>query len=237
MWRKAVPNALSLANLCMGVLAIYLSFGGFLAYAAAAVLLGMLFDACDGAAARLLGTGGVFGKEMDALCDLISFGVAPVFILCNLVGLEHQTWQMMMQLLIFPMCGALRLARFNTTDHLPSGNFVGLPITAAGGILAMTAVCATSLHSLHLSIATLYLSLMMISRVPYASAKSISSVRELVKESLLAMLIIILVLLFMGEGLTSINALLPGEWLLLPLWGYALSGVVHRLLLWRRKEF
>jgi CDP-diacylglycerol---serine O-phosphatidyltransferase len=108
------------------------------------IFLGMIFDALDGHVARLARTSSDFGAELDSLCDVVSFGVAPGFLLvkmCPYLAYYHAEaiWVIAAAL---PVCAALRLARFNVEspaddDHL---NFSGLPSPAAAGTIAGFAI-------------------------------------------------------------------------------------------------
>jgi len=108
------------------------------------IFLGMIFDALDGHVARLARTSSDFGAELDSLCDVVSFGVAPGFLLvkmCPYLAYYHPEaiWVIAAAL---PVCAALRLARFNVEtpdddDHL---NFSGLPSPAAAGTIAGFAI-------------------------------------------------------------------------------------------------
>lgn len=108
------------------------------------IFLGMIFDALDGHVARLARSSSDFGAELDSLCDVVTFGVAPGFLLvkmCPYLTYYHPEaiWVIAAAL---PVCAALRLARFNVEtpaddDHL---NFSGLPSPAAAGSIAGFAI-------------------------------------------------------------------------------------------------
>ena len=77
-WRRLIPNSISSASLIFGVLSIFKTIEGDFFLAPVFIVIAVLFDSMDGRAARALGVGGGdFGKEMDSLCDMCSFGVAP----------------------------------------------------------------------------------------------------------------------------------------------------------------
>src|SRR5690606_2507156 len=122
----------------LGIIAILFAFQGHWEYAAIMVIIGMLLDGLDGRVARMLNTQSEFGKELDSLSDVISFGVAPAVIM-YVSALKFTGVEGWIVTAIFPICGALRLARFNVNPGEP-GYFIGLPITAAGGILATLAL-------------------------------------------------------------------------------------------------
>lgn len=134
---KNIPNTITCLNLAAGVMAIICASAGdatlwgMAAYNWAYVFVGIaaVADFLDGFAARLLHAYSDLGKELDSLCDLVSFGVAPAMIMYNcLDAMSTAEWVKWLVLLI-PVCGALRLARFNI-DTRQTTSFIGLPIPA-----------------------------------------------------------------------------------------------------------
>ena len=134
---KNIPNTITCLNLAAGVMAIICASAGdatlwgMAAYNWAYVFVGIaaVADFLDGFAARLLHAYSDLGKELDSLCDLVSFGVAPAMIMYNcLDAMSTAEWVKWLVLLI-PVCGALRLARFNV-DTRQTTSFIGLPIPA-----------------------------------------------------------------------------------------------------------
>lgn len=138
-----LPAMLTLGNLLCGFFALrYAAEGryseGSFTAAAWMVLLAMVFDALDGKVARLTHAQSRFGAELDSLADMVSFGLAPAFLVMQLsleAGLKHQrlVWLCCM---VYVMCAALRLARFNVETRLDEGShqfFRGLPTPAAAG--------------------------------------------------------------------------------------------------------
>ncbi len=91
------------------------------------VALAAVFDFCDGFSARLLKAYSPIGKELDSLSDLVSFGMAPGMMMLNLMSEPGQLW--CLSALVIPLCGALRLARFNV-DTNQTTTFTGMPIPA-----------------------------------------------------------------------------------------------------------
>ncbi|MBW5449204.1 CDP-diacylglycerol--serine O-phosphatidyltransferase [Cohnella sp. CFH 77786] len=173
MIAKSIPNVFTIGNLVLGVISIILSFHGEVNSAALLVIIAMLLDGLDGRVARALNVTSEFGKELDSLSDVISFGVAPAFIMYQAAFMEMTppalAW---IATAIFPICGALRLARFNVIDGIP-GYFIGLPIPAAGGVLATLALFHNELHVSLLIISTLALSFLMISNMKYPNFKKL----------------------------------------------------------------
>lgn len=137
---KSIPNSITCCNLLSGCLAIFFAFnpGQVFAFgwygwqwACAMIFAAAVFDFLDGFAARMLHAYSDLGKELDSLCDLVSFGVAPAMMLMGIMDYMHGfAWTHLMVLLI-PVMGALRLARFNVRDAEGDNSvFHGLPIPA-----------------------------------------------------------------------------------------------------------
>ena len=121
-----------------------------------------LFDSLDGRLARRLNVASEFGKQLDSLADLVSFGVAPALIAYQL-NFANIGWSGYILATVFPICGALRLARFNITSI--RGHFVGLPITVAGPALAAFAYFGPLLPETAEALILLVLSALMVSTV------------------------------------------------------------------------
>lgn len=137
MSKRWIPNMLTVFNLFAGIMAILLAFMEDWFVAAGLILCAALFDSLDGRIARRLNVASEFGKQLDSLADLVSFGMAPS-IIAYLLNFTNVGWSGYLLAALFPICGALRLARFNTVSFV--GHYLGLPITAAGPILAGTAL-------------------------------------------------------------------------------------------------
>ena len=138
MRKSCIPNVFTFINLSCGVMSILSVMNGKFAYAGAFILLAGLVDRYDGRIARFLNVSSDLGKELDSLADLVSFGVAPsilVYILFDLKSLGPYGLLGFAILLIFPICGAYRLARFNTAEF--DGSFTGVPITIVGCFMAL----------------------------------------------------------------------------------------------------
>jgi CDP-diacylglycerol--serine O-phosphatidyltransferase len=133
--RSMIPNALTALNLVLGMCAIISTFHGEFYQAALFVVAAMISDGLDGRVARYLNVSSEFGKELDSLCDLVSFGVAPA-ILAYAFFLKDFGIVGYVVAAFFATCGALRLARFNVNTGTVKGYFMGLPIPAAGCVVA-----------------------------------------------------------------------------------------------------
>ncbi|MDO7786138.1 CDP-diacylglycerol--serine O-phosphatidyltransferase [Desulforamulus aquiferis] len=159
---KHIPNLFTLGNLLLGVFALVLALNEEYGRGAIMILLAGVMDYLDGKVARKLQVSSDFGKELDSLADLVSFGVAPA-ILAYALKLSDWGYLGLAIALGFVMCGALRLARFNATTF--SGNFMGVPITAAGGIVAIVIIYLGNIPDLVLPMIMMLLSWLMISKI------------------------------------------------------------------------
>jgi CDP-diacylglycerol--serine O-phosphatidyltransferase len=145
MRKSCIPNVFTFINLSCGVISILSAMDEKYAMAGVFILLAGLVDRYDGRIARFLNVSSDLGKELDSLADLVSFGVAPsilVYILFNLESLGPNGLLGFAVLLLFPICGAYRLARFNTADF--EGVFTGVPITIVGCFMAVFALLSVS---------------------------------------------------------------------------------------------
>lgn len=135
MYIYILPNLMTVANLFCGFISIIFSIKGEFKSAAIAVVIAAVFDQLDGRLARLTHATSKFGAELDSLCDLVSFGLAPAMLM-YLWALNPYGRVGMMASFLFLACGALRLARFNVQVGVVEKNyFQGLPIPMAAGIL------------------------------------------------------------------------------------------------------
>ncbi len=134
--RIAVPSFFTLMNLFCGFLSIISVSQGNLSFGAWLIVFAGLFDALDGLMARLANATSEFGMELDSISDVVSFGVAPGFLIYNLGLAEMQIVGVIIAALP-PLCGAVRLARFNVNAKFYENNdeFSGLPIPAQAIIL------------------------------------------------------------------------------------------------------
>lgn len=150
--RYAIPSILTLVNLVLGIAAIIIVFRGSNEYMAAwLIFMAAFFDLLDGLAARLLNAKTDFGKELDSLADMVSFGIAPSIIFFQWLNIvltrlsPESTFQfhsagffqvlLLLGALLFAVFAAIRLARFNSSQADQRG-FIGLPSPAAALIVA-----------------------------------------------------------------------------------------------------
>jgi CDP-diacylglycerol--serine O-phosphatidyltransferase len=127
-----LPNLFTSMNLFCGYYSIFASIQHRFQDAAIAIIIGAFFDLLDGKIARATNTTSKFGVEYDSLADLITFGLAPA-VLMVLWALEPMGRPGWLAGFLFAVCGALRLARFNTSAGT-GPDFEGLPIPAAAAM-------------------------------------------------------------------------------------------------------
>lgn len=187
--RVILPNILTLFGVCIGLSSIKFAFDGNFELAIIAVIIAGIIDGLDGRIARLIKATSKVGKELDSLTDVISFGVAPAFIMYfwSLVEIGRLGWLVS---LIYVVCVALRLARFNvTTGGEPSWKdnfFEGIPSPAGGILVLMPLIYNMSeiqLFDLNYQIAVpilfIIVSILLISKIPTYSLKKIVVPRKM----------------------------------------------------------
>jgi CDP-diacylglycerol--serine O-phosphatidyltransferase len=193
-----LPNLLTAGNLICGFVALTriveadLANGDFqpIKVALGFILLACIFDLFDGRVARMGGVESPFGREFDSLADLVSFGVAPAFLVHRIVlrdvfeGRPEVGWFIAS---VYLICGAFRLARFNCLAAMPDSTqgkeFLGFPIPSAAGLVSSLTLLIIQLNEKErtlgkwwgflLATVLIFLSAMMVSTVKYPSFKSL----------------------------------------------------------------
>ena len=123
MYKSLIPNMLTSSNLVFGMCSIISTFNGNLFMASIFILTALVADGLDGRAARFFGVSSELGKEMDSLCDLVSFGAAPALLAYSLC-LKDYGYFGWVTAIFFALCGAWRLARFNVNASVVHGYFM-----------------------------------------------------------------------------------------------------------------
>lgn len=223
-----LPNLMTAGNLFCGFVALTKiveasaadpNFNSIIRHALFFILLACIFDLLDGRVARMGGSESPFGREFDSLADLISFGVAPAFLVHRIVLRDvfatrpEVGWFIAS---VYLICGALRLARFNCLAAMSGGGggreFMGFPIPAAAGLVASLTLFLMWLDErsfptgnwrFALPVILLFLSMMMVSEVKYPSFKKLDlrATRPFTK--------IVLLSIFLGLLLILRNLILP----------------------------
>ena len=199
-----LPNLMTAGNLCCGFLAVLSIFYGVMEasksgtydfllakkYYETAILLifgSCIFDLLDGRMARLTGQDSPFGREFDSLADIVSFGMAPAMLMAKAVLFplpNNVGWGIA---LLYLLCGAMRLARFNCLAVMPkkpgdNGDFMGIPIPMAAGFIASLTILIINIEEndkelglwkYALAAAMFGISLLMMSKVRYPSFKKV----------------------------------------------------------------
>lgn len=141
MRKSCIPNVFTFINLSCGILSILSVMNEKYILASIFILLAGLVDRYDGRIARFLNVSSDLGKELDSLADLVSFGVSPSILIYTLFELNEPGILGIIGFIIllsFPICGAFRLARYNTAQF--DGVFTGVPITIVGCFMAFFAL-------------------------------------------------------------------------------------------------
>ncbi len=219
-----LPSLFTLTALFAGFYAIVAGMQGMFEHAAVAIFVAMVMDALDGRVARLTNTTSAFGAELDSLCDMVSFGVAPALVIYSyaLANFGKIGWLIAF---FYTAAGALRLARFNSQAMKEDRKyFQGLPIPAAAGVIAGV-VCASGDWGWHgmafylmIAVLTLMVSFLMPSTIRYHSFKDFHF-----KESVPFVTIVSLVIVFI------LIVIEPAQVLFAAFVLYAFSGPVISL--------
>ena len=187
--RTILPNMFTLVGVCIGLTSIKFAFDERIGLAIICNIVAGLIDGLDGRIARLIKGTSQVGKELDSLTDVISFGVAPAFIMYfwQLNTLGRVGWLIC---LVYVICVALRLARFNVNSETqPSWKdnfFEGVPSPAGGILVLMPLIYSKSEiqilnidNSYFVPILFILISLLLISKLPTYSFKKIAVPRRL----------------------------------------------------------
>ena len=180
--RTLLPNMITLLALCAGLTGIRLAFEGKMEFALAAIVFAAALDGIDGRVARMIKGQSRFGAELDSLADFVNFGCAPgLFLyLWGLHDLGNVGW---IAAMVFAICAALRLARFNVMIDDPNkpawaGNFfTGVP-APAGALIVLLPIYVNLLGAPKVAatitlIYTLAIAFLMVSRLPVFSGKRV----------------------------------------------------------------
>lgn len=233
---RLIPNALTLLALCAGVTAMRYALDGAWERAVIAVLVAAVLDGLDGRIARALKATSRFGAELDSLSDIVCFGVAPAMViyLWSLHGAGGFGWALS---LLFAVCCALRLARFNIQLDNPvrrpawmQNYFVGVPAPAAAGLALLPLVLGLQFevplfaNPVITGLTLIGVSALMVSRIPTFAFKRVKVPGRYV------------VFVLLGVG-TSFAFLISTPWITMAVAGFAyLASIPYAGVVFRRKE-
>jgi CDP-diacylglycerol---serine O-phosphatidyltransferase len=185
-YRYLIPNGVTFLSLAAGFTAILAAATGNLVWSGVLILTSYILDLCDGALARRLKAGSEFGLQLDSLTDIVSLGTAPAvlaFFYLQQAGITG--WWLWPLVILFPLAGAYRLARFNLlppkTGQVDS---VGLTISTAGAIIPLAVLSNLStpggfVPPILVAPLMFILCLLMVSRIPFPSLGQVLSRRRL----------------------------------------------------------
>ncbi len=241
-----LPNLITTGNLFFGFFSIVKALQGNFLWASGAILLAAIFDVLDGRVARITNSTSEFGVQYDSLCDLVSFGLAPALLMYK-AGLSEAGRLGWIVCFMFLACGALRLARFNVQSSIgkASGDFTGLPIPMAAGVVA----CFVALwmefetkpsdivvwfwiekliqdqvfRQWYFALSGFLLAMAMVTNIPYRSHKTIN-IRGIKPFRLLVFAVAIVALI----------ATQPELFGFILFFGYAISGPIEWILGWTK---
>ncbi|MDR2941191.1 MAG: CDP-diacylglycerol--serine O-phosphatidyltransferase [Treponema sp.] len=249
-----IPSLFTCGNMSFGILSIIMSINDHVndhLVIAAWFLIGALFcDILDGRIARMTKTTSMFGMELDSMSDLVSFGIAPAMMMYMLV--LHTMGNIGIAIaVLYVLCCALRLARFNVLAHTGEvhKHFVGLPTPASAGVIISFVFCnqllapeGVSLNSKTIPVLMEFLptffkampvvivalSFLMVSNIPYVSFKKLKWTKIRTIE-LMAVLIVLIILI----------VIFPQNVIFIIFTGYAVSGLliyIPRVIFRKRKS-
>ena len=229
--RRILPNTCTAANLFFGMCSILATYEGNFFYGAVFILLALIADGLDGRVARALGVASEFGKEMDSLCDLGSFGIAPAF-LAYAFCLNHFGQIGQAAAIIFALCGMWRLARFNVSTDTVHGYFMGLAIPAGGCIIATTTLLFSALEIHPENFGMVYpviVAYLMISHVHYPNFKGDGAEKIFLASKIFAAVMFAAIIFFTRDFLV--------EGILTAIFStYAVFGIVNSLFALMNRE-
>ena len=221
---KNIPNIFTLLNLLFGIVAIIFSFENLL-ISSFCIFIGIILDFFDGFFARLLNLQSDFGKQLDSFADFITSGLAPGFILMQLIyqnendvlipeKIFHYNNVIYLFGLLIPIFSAIRLAKFNI-DENQKNNFLGLPTPAVAIFIASLPLITQYQiptfvsNSIHLIFLSIILSFLLISNIPLFSFKISQEQNQKTKiiRTLFVLISIILLLIFQFVGIPFIVVL------------------------------
>lgn len=205
-FRVLIPNLFTSLNLVFGMCSIISTLNGDIFLASVFILCALVSDGLDGRTARFFGVSSEMGKEMDSLCDCVSFGAAPGILAYYFVMHEFGIlgW---IAVIIYAVCGMWRLARFNVNASIIHGYFMGVPIPAGGCFIATWILLSIGLNytpamqidtfGIFLPIITMFLGYLLVSKFKYPDFKGKGE--KISKIALVVVAIIAISVIYLGR--------------------------------------
>ncbi|KZX17497.1 archaetidylserine synthase [Methanobrevibacter filiformis] len=220
-----IPDLVSLLNLSFGFLAILMAIINEIAISAIFIIMAGIFDSLDGWTARKVGKTDElgFGKNIDSLSDIVSFGVAPA-ILLYILGAKcsfELAYIVSIVSLFLVICGVLRLTRFNViADKTDFKGFIGMPIPATALILSTYVLCG--FFNIEIAIVLMLISgILMISNIKYSKPKNMK---------LIAIYAVFILLILLPFPFVFYGVDVPSAVVLIITLLFMLSGVIKKLI-------
>lgn len=232
--KAMIPNICTAANLFFGMCSILATYEQNYFYASIFIFFALIADGLDGRIARALGVASEFGKEMDSLCDLGSFGIAPAFLAYSF-SLNNFGNIGKAAAIIFALCGMWRLARFNVSTGEVHGFFMGLAIPAGGCIIASTTLLLAAQeinpvdYGLTYPITIIIVGYLMVSHVHYPNFKGDGAEKIYLATKIIAAVLMAWIIFVTRENL--IEGLLTAIFLT-----YAVVGIINSLISLMNRE-
>ncbi len=215
---RFLPNAITVLALCAGLTSVAFALNQQWLLAIGAIAAAAILDSLDGPAARMLRSTSRIGAELDSLSDSISFGVAPALVMYVWVLRDEGRGYGWVVCLLFAVCAALRLARFNSllddTDPKPwaKGFFTGVPTPAAGLMVTAPLLLTNRLGSdgwwarpAVVAVWIVFIGLLMVSRIPTIALKSVRLPPQLIVPMLILLVLGVAALFYEPELVTVIG--------------------------------
>ncbi len=233
--RSIVPNLFTLVNLFMGFTALVYIIRDDFVNAALCVLVAAIFDMLDGVVARLINAASEFGVELDSLCDAVSFGVVPSFMLYKVFFYVYQDMGILLASLP-ALAGVIRLARFNVklTSFEDKKYFIGLPIPS-GALTILSYIIffhiddflSEDIKLISIFVITFITSLAMVSNIKFDNLPRYS--RRYIKNNRLK---------FIFFNIAVIAIIISKGFLILPFMIiYLLGSSIRHLVLWLKTKY
>jgi CDP-diacylglycerol--serine O-phosphatidyltransferase len=191
-----LPNLFTASSIFLGVLSVMASVNGDFIKAGWFIIVATVFDALDGRVARLTNTTSKFGEEFDSLADVITFGVAPGFLVYFAYGMDFGRLGILATAL-YIIFGAVRLARFNVmVGKIDSSIFLGIPIPSAALFLVSWALILQDFAFLRqyefiIVIWTILAGILMVSNIRYPGFKKVNFKKAYFIRSLIALIVVL----------------------------------------------
>lgn len=179
-YKRVIPDFVTSLNILCGCFSICFALKGLFVFAFWAIVAAAVFDFFDGFVARMFKSVSKIGKELDSLCDVVSFGVAPGMMMYEYLVMSDTVcpWIALIAFLI-PVFSALRLAKFNL-DTRQSETFIGLPVPANALFISSLVTFTTQMPVLNdifadgiaFSVISVFFPWLLVSEVPFFSFKN-----------------------------------------------------------------